>query len=308
MSDPAPPAPSAQTTVVIPFHGDPAETAELVSRLSQQPAEQVLEVLICDDCSPTPFPAEEAQALGVRLLRRTRNGGFGAAVNTALAEVTTPLALVLNSDVEITGPQISELIEAVAGWQPVVASPQIIHADGTGQWAGRHFPTILHQTVEWLTPLARFRHRLHELVGHDTAAAEAEQITAVDWVMGAVMLLPVAEVRAVGGFDERYFMNSEEVDLQRRLRARGIASVVVPGVRVVHTGGGSSPAEHRREWVVDSRLRYAQKWGGTPGVRRLRTALTAATWTNFAVNLLRRARGREVSPVDVLRTERRLLR
>ena len=74
-------------------------------------------------------------------------------------------------------------------------------------------PTVLHQTVEWLTPLARFRHLdvLHEAVGHDVAAARSASPVAVDWVMGAVLLLPMAQVRAVGGFDEEYFMNSEEV-------------------------------------------------------------------------------------------------
>lgn len=158
----------------------------------------------------------------------------------------------------------------------------------------------MHQTVEWLTPLARFRHlpALHEAVGHDVAAAHAETPAPVDWVMGAVMLLPMAQVRAVGGFDEDYFMNSEEVDLQRRLRDAGVPSIVVPSVRVPHASGGSSDPLRRRGWLVDSRFRYARKFGRP---RALKAALTAATGVNWAVNRVRQARGTDVDAAAVFR-------
>ena len=211
---------TASVTVVIPHYGDPAPTLALVDRLLADPGDALAAVVVSDDASPTPYP--EAHDRRLTVVRRERNGGFGANVNTGLAAVTTELALVLNSDAEITGAQIDALVVAAAPYQPAVVSPQVVNGDGTPQWSGRHFPTVLHQTVEWLTPLARFRHLdvLHEAVGHDVAAARSASPVAVDWVMGAVLLLPMAQVRAVGGFDEEYFMNSEEVDLQRRLRER----------------------------------------------------------------------------------------
>ena len=205
-------SPTAAVTVVIPHYGDPAPTLALVDRLLTDPGDALAAVVVSDDASPTPYP--EAHDPRLTVVRRERNGGFGANVNTGLAAVTTELALVLNSDAEITGAQIDALVAAAAPYQPAVVSPQVVNEDGTPQWSGRHFPTVLHQTVEWLTPLARFRHLdvLHEAVGHDVAAARSASPVAVDWVMGAVLLLPMAQVRAVGGFDEEYFMNSEEVD------------------------------------------------------------------------------------------------
>lgn len=302
-------------TVVIPFFGDPADTMNLVRRLRDSPAPEIAEIVISDDCSPSPFPgalpdaasASAEQAPAVRVVRRERNGGFGAAVNTGLEQVRTPLALVLNSDLVIDAEQISELVARAAAWQPVVATAQVVGHDGAAQFSGRRFPTIGHQAVEWLTPLARWRHHrvLHEAVGHDMRAVETAEPIAVDWVMGAVMLLPVAQVRALGGFDESFHMNSEEVDLQLRLRRAGIASIVVPSVRVEHAGGGSSDPARRRQWLVDSRFRYAGKWGRP---RTLAAALTAASGANFAVNVLRRARDPRVRPVDVLGFELRLIR
>lgn len=295
---------AAAVTVVIPHYGDPAPTLALVDRLLADPGDALAAVVVSDDASPTPYP--EAHDPRLTVVRRERNGGFGANVNTGLSEVDTDLALVLNSDALITGEQIDALVAAAAPFQPAVVSPQVVNEDGSPQWSGRHFPTVLHQGVEWLTPLARFRHLplLHEAVGHDVAAARSAAPVAVDWVMGAVMLLPLAQVRAVGGFDEEYFMNSEEVDLQRRLRDRGVASIVVPSVRVEHGMHGSSDPLRRRGWLVDSRFRYARKFGRP---RALKAVLTAATGVNYAVNRVRQARGTDVDAAAVLRDEHALI-
>ncbi|MET3708952.1 N-acetylglucosaminyl-diphospho-decaprenol L-rhamnosyltransferase [Arthrobacter sp. UYEF6] len=211
------------------------------------------------------------------------------------------LALVLNSDLEISSTFVDEILAAAQPWLPAVVSPQVLGHDGTGQWVGRHFPTTGHQVVEWLSPLARFRHKkaLHEAVGHDTRCATGS-VVPVDWVVGAAMLIPLEQFRAVDGFDEGFFMNSEEVDLQRRLREIGVPSVFLGTVSVTHEGGGSSDPERRRHWLVDSRLRYANKWGNP---RTLRFALRAASIANLLVNAGRQAAGREVDALGTFKQE-----
>lgn len=288
---------SAQLTVVVPHYGDPAPTRDLVASLLGQTDA----ILVVDDASPEPL----APIAGASVVRREVNGGFGAAVNTGMARVRTELALVLNSDLQVGPTFVADLVAAAAPWQPVVASPQVSTLEGRPEWVGRHFPTIGHQVTEWLTPLARVRHlpRMHEAVGHDTRAV-AGAVVPVDWVVGAALLLPVAAFREVGGFDERYFMNAEEVDLQRRLRALGIPSVVLGTVSVVHRGGGSSDPARSRQWLVASRLQYARTWGG---LRRLQIALAGASTVNLCANVSRRALRRPVRPVAVLREELRLI-
>ncbi|MBO1755214.1 glycosyltransferase family 2 protein [Allobranchiibius sp. CTAmp26] len=288
---------SEHVTVVVPHYGDPAPTRDLVASL----LDQADSIVVVDDASPEPL----APMAGADVVRRAVNGGFGAAVNTGMARVRTELALVLNSDLQVGPTFVADLIGAAAPWQPVVASPQVTTLDGRPEWVGRHFPTIGHQVTEWLTPLARFRHRprLHEAVGHDTRAV-GDTVVPVDWVVGAALLLPVAPFREAGGFDERYFMNAEEVDLQRRLRTLGVPSVVLGTVTVVHRGGGSSDPARSRQWLVASRLQYARTWGG---LRRLQIALTGASAVNLCANVSRRALRRPVRPVDVLREELRLI-
>jgi N-acetylglucosaminyl-diphospho-decaprenol L-rhamnosyltransferase len=289
--------PSAGVSAIIPHFGDPTPTLNLVRSLEGQTTTRPARIIVSDDASPVPFP----ETVGVDVVRRSRNGGFGSAVNSGMERVETEFALVLNSDLRIGSTFVGDLLAAALPWQPAVVSPQVHGPGGEPQWVGRHFPTVAHQVVEWLSPLARFRdHRfLHEAVGHDSRCVDGVTLP-VDWLMGAALLVPVSEYRAVGGFDERFFMNAEEVDLQRRLRARGVLSVFAGDVEAVHDGGGSSDPCLRRQWLVTSRLAYARKWGGE---RRLRAALAVSSGVNFAVNGLRQALGRDVQALDTFRRE-----
>lgn len=294
--------PGTAVTVIVPHYGDPQPAIALLKSLQAQANAGVAQIVVVDDCSPFPFPETD----GVTVVRRNTNGGFGSAVNSGAALAENPLVLILNSDLEIGPTFVDDLLRAAAPWQPAVASPQVLGHAGEPQWVGRHFPTVTHQVVEWLTPLARWRHLrvLHEAVGHDTRCKDGA-VVPVDWVMGAALLLPTAEFRAVGGFDENFFMNSEEVDLQLRLRDRGVPSVFIGTVNVTHEGGGSSDSSSRRQWLVDSRTLYAEKWGSP---RVLRGFLRLATMVNLAVNTVRRLTGSPVRPVHTARMELQLLR
>jgi N-acetylglucosaminyl-diphospho-decaprenol L-rhamnosyltransferase len=289
-------------TVIVPHYGDPEPAVALIKSLRRQMNSGIGQLVVVDDCSPVPFPDTD----GVTVVRRRVNGGFGAAVNSGAAIAEHPLLLILNSDLEVGATFVSDFLLAASPWQPAVTSPQVLGHNGAPQSVGRHFPAVRHQVTEWLTPLARWRHlpALHEAVGHDTRCVDGA-VVPVDWVMGAAMLVPTSEFRAVGGFDEDFFMNSEEVDLQRRLRERGVPSVFIGTVSVTHEGGGSSDSGRRRHWLVDSRNLYAEKWG-KPWT--LRACLRAATAVNLAFNTVRRLTGSPVRPLEVARTEWQLLR
>ena len=283
-------------SVVIPHYGDPETTMPLVRALLPQRPHQLI---VSDDCSPAPFPQTE----GVQVVRRDRNGGFGSAVNTGAAAATGDWLLILNSDLEVPATFLADLTAAATPWMPAVVGPSVVDARGKPSFTARRFPTPTHQVVEWLTPLARFRDTRwwHRGVGHEPVGRAAAP---TDWLVGAALLLPLAWFREVSGFDEGYFMNAEEVDLQRRLADRGLPRVWLPEPSVVHEGGASSDPARRREWLMDSRLRYARTWGGR---RRLQAGLTAATAVNLFWNAGRAALGRRVRPIRTAREELALI-
>lgn len=293
------PDPPTPASIAIPHYGDPVPTLALIRQLLAQT--HPVQVVVADDASPMPFPDVD----GVDVVRRRTNGGFGAAVNSGAAVATGDALLVLNSDLTVEPTFVEEMVAAAQTHPRSVLAPRMVDEHGTEAWVGRDFPRVRHQAVAWLTPLARFRHTTawHRAVGHDVRAHSAER--EVDWVVGAAMWIPLADFRAVGGFDERFFMNSEEVDLQRRLRDRGVRAIALRAPTVVHAGGGSSPTDARRRWLVEGQLLYAEKWGSP---RALRTALAAASGVNLAFNAVRRAQGRDASPIAVAKQELALVR
>ncbi|MBI4517925.1 MAG: glycosyltransferase [Deltaproteobacteria bacterium] len=174
----------------------------------------------------------------VHLLCNARNLGFGAANNCALATITTEFVMLLNSDTELVDDAVGGLANVLeAHAEAAAVGCRLIDAAGRPQpCARRRFPSARDSLRR---ALARFE---------PLPAALAR----VDWVEGAAVLLRTAAARAVGGFDERFFLYEEDVDLCRRLSAAGWRILYDPSQQVVHHQGGtlarSSEAADRLRW------------------------------------------------------------
>lgn len=291
-------------SIIVPFYGDPADASALVEQLKCQASIDLLEIIVSDDSSPTPFP----QIDGVEVVRREQNGGFGANVNSGVAAATGEWVMILNSDLTLPPTFIADMLEAAqqemkaSDGTGVMISPHVTGHDGQSQWVGRDSPRTRHHAWEWFTPAARLRSTKfwHALVGHDLKCTRGDRAEP-DWLMGACMMLRREDFNAVGGMDERFFMNSEEIDLQRRLAQQGIKRIFRGDITVEHVGGGSSGASaQRRQWVLDSRFIYNSKWNEG---KHLATTLRAVSIANFLFNSLRAIRNRAVTPYATLREE-----
>ena len=294
-----------RVSAVIPFYGEPEPVLAIIDTLrAQQGIDSAdIEIIVSDDVSPTPFPEVE----GVTVVRRPVNGGFGKAVNSGVAAATGEWVFILNSDLELDNTFVSRMLAAVERHGEILASPQIIGHDGKQQWVARKFPTAAHVAWEWFTPLARFKptNWWHRGVGHDVEACTGTSDAKVDWVMGACMVVPRETFNRLGGMDERFYMNSEEVDFQRRLAEIGVPRILVPQVTVTHEGGASSPSARRRQWLTTARFIYAEKWGFEKNLRR---ALTLTSYANYGFNLVRSLRNHRVNPREILNHELELIR
>jgi N-acetylglucosaminyl-diphospho-decaprenol L-rhamnosyltransferase len=290
-------------SVIIPHYGDPRMAQNLLESLHHQVGNPPVQMIVVDDCSPTPFP----DTPGITLIQRSVNGGFGSAVNSGAAAAVHNHLLVLNSDLSIEESFIAQLVAQARILPPSVISRAIFDDAENYQWPGRKFPRTRYYFAAWLTPLARYRNTRwwHRSVGHDVRCAPG-LVTKTDWVIGAAMLIPTAPFRALGGFDESFFMNSEEVDLQQRLTGLGVGSVVAGTVVAHHTGGGSSDSLKRRQWLVQSWFRYAKKKGAS--VSALRFFLRLASAINFVFNAVRQLFGRGIDARSTLSTELSLTR
>jgi GT2 family glycosyltransferase len=125
----------------------------------------------------------------------------------------------------------------------------------------------------------------------DLQAAAFEPASRVDWVVGAALLMRREVLDRIGGFDEGYFMYSEELDLCRRAALAGWPTVYLPGAQVIHYEGKSSEqvvaARHIR--FQTSRVRYFRKFHGALAAESLRFALLgmfAVEWSLEAAKWL----------------------
>jgi N-acetylglucosaminyl-diphospho-decaprenol L-rhamnosyltransferase len=282
------PAPSL--SVVIPHYGDPTLALALVDDLRQQSPPGGCEIIVVDDRSPTPFP----DTAGVEVVRREANGGFGAAVNSGAAAATGDWLLIANSDLRIDPPTLPELLDAARPLMPAVVGPATVDAEGRPEHTGRRFPTAPQLVAATALPLQRFAGEgwFVRLAGY--VVPRDRDPRRVDWLQGSCLLLPRDVFVDVGGFDESYYMYSEEVDLQRRLSDVGVHSWLLPSVAVTHTGGKSTIGiVDVGERMMGSRLRYARKFGGEQAARR---ALKVVAVLNLGCRLVLRAAGRASAP------------
>lgn len=193
------------------------------------------EVIVADNGSTDGTPEWVESAPGVRLVRTGGNIGYGSAVNRAAAVARGQFLLACNSDLLLAPGSVDELL-ASAHRHPDAGAfgPAILQPDGSLYPSARAQPSLLvgslHALLGSVAPGNRWS-RAYRGVQQGRTEREA------GWLSGACVLLRRTAFDQVGGFDERYFMYFEDVDLGDRLNRAGWPSVYVPTAEVTHVGG-----------------------------------------------------------------------
>lgn len=185
----------------------------------------------------------------VAMRRNPRPKGYGANQNAAFAMATTPFFCVLNPDIRLKENPFPQLLKAF--YDPLVAlvAPKIISPDASEEDSARRFPTA--------------RDLLSKAFGrHDGTYCEKTEngLTYPDWLAGMFLLLRGDIFQKVKGFDEKFFLYYEDVDLCWRLRRDGFQVVQDRSVSVVHDARRESRRNLRfARWHLSSMARYLIK-------------------------------------------------
>jgi GT2 family glycosyltransferase len=195
----------------------------------------------------------------LRVLAQDFRAGFGANHNTVIRATDGRYVYVLNEDTTAADWGFDRIV-AYLDANPRVAAlgPRLVYPDGRLQDSAWRFPTPLVSALGLLT------------VGRlGVKQSGGERPHAVDWVMGAALVLRREALEEVGLFDEKFFLYSEEVDLQFRLRQAGWEVHYFPGATVVHHESQFSAEipERRINEMWRSRHRYWHKHHGSAGAR-----------------------------------------
>ena len=180
-----------------------------------------------------------------KIIRNTAPKGFGANHNAAFRLSKGRYFCVLNPDIRLIGNPFNTLIECLEKRGGGLVAPRIVNLSGTTENNARYFPT----------PFTILKKAF--LRSQQPDYPEMERVFEPDWVGGMFMLFTRSCFEAINGFDERYFLYYEDVDLCARMKMAHLPILLCPFVKAVHDARFESHHSLKYlRWHVASMARF----------------------------------------------------
>jgi GT2 family glycosyltransferase len=250
------------TASIVIYHNSLSRIQGLLGLLQQ---ETCIEHWVVVDNGGSDEIRDAAQGMGGNYVRPGKNLGFGGGHNLALkqlAGVDAPYHLILNPDIVFDVDALGRLADVMDSHPDVgLVMPKVLYPDGSHQYLCKLLPAPIDLVFRRFLPgpwkgLGRKRTTLYELrfLDSDTPAY-------VPSLSGCFMFARRSVLEAVGGFDERFFLYMEDVDLCRRML--GISRLLYwPDVTVEHVHQMGSYRSRKLLFLhMRSAVQYFNKWG-----------------------------------------------
>jgi N-acetylglucosaminyl-diphospho-decaprenol L-rhamnosyltransferase len=178
------------------------------------------------DNSSTDGTVARAHEVADLVIESGGNLGFSHGNNIGLEAVDTDYVVFVNPDVTLVGDNwqqhLEETIERIGG----LVAPQLLNVDGSEQANARGIP--------YLSAKVRNRARPDSDKGEEYARTGFEEPTFIGWAMGAALAGRTEDVRAIGAWDDSYFLYYEDHEIGLRAWREGLAVALDPRVRWIH--------------------------------------------------------------------------
>lgn len=243
------------------------------------------EVLVVDNGS-SDGTAEFAETHGSCKVIRSSNVGYAGGINLGVRRARPAEAiLVLNADVRLHPGSVPLLMKALREPGVGIVAPQVRSPAGELEPSLRRAPSLLRAIGLNRTRMPVFSECIMN-------AADYASPRNVEWALGAVLLMSRRCYEILGGWDESFFLYSEETDFSLRARDAGLLTRYEPGAVAVHIGGASGRNAKTHAMLILNRVRLYRRRHGA-----------AASWCYYLVTLLHEvtwiARGRGASWASV---------
>jgi GT2 family glycosyltransferase len=214
--------------IIVSFNAR-ADLERCLESLHAAPPVRTHEIIVVDNQSSDGSATAAARFAGVRVIQAGDNVGFARGTNIGIRASTGANLLLLNSDTIVPPGALDRLLAELDAHPDVaVVGPRLVDASGR--------PELSYGRIIGPFNELRQKYRSRRL-------ARVERLTrrvhCPDWVSGACLLVRRADAEAVGLFDERFFMYTEDVDFCAAIRARGRRILFTPDDEIVHLRGRS---------------------------------------------------------------------
>ncbi len=196
-----------------------------------------------------------------KLILNSHNAGFAKACNQGIQVATGRYVLLLNSDARLLPDTLRGMAEFMEHHSTVgAAACRLRNEDGSIQASVRDFPSLRGEFFGALL-LDRIFPSIRLIGGYRKQTVGIHEVSEVDQVAGAFLLVRREVVQEVGLLDERFFLYYEDVDWCLRIKRAGWSIMYVPEYQAVHSGGGSANQFRPFSYVegTHSKLSYFRK-------------------------------------------------
>lgn len=246
------------------------DTVRCVRALLTQSIGQEIEVLVTDNHSDDEsmgfIRAQLKNDPRIRIVENRGNIGYGKGNNAAVHLAKGEYVLIINPDNVLPADGVEKMLTYLKTHADVgIVGPALVYPDNTVRPSARPFPRITDLLRKRLFPA-----RWHEQFRAAMDGMLKKEAVDVDWMVGACLLLRTDLYKELGGFDERFFLFFEDIDLCRRIHALKKRVVYLPQIKVLDRKGrlsGSSIfslfTRKTTRIHLASALKYFRKWGFT---------------------------------------------
>lgn len=244
------------------------DTVKCAQALRAQTIADTIEILVTDNHSNDEsmgfIRAHLNGVQGVRIIENKSNGGYGRGNNQAVRYAQGEYLLIINPDNTLPENALKSMLQYLLDHPDTgIVGPALVYPDGSIRPSARSFPSIKDLFIKRLHPK-----KWHEDFEKKRKNQEQSKAIDVDWMVGACLLMKADLYRSLGGYDERFFLFFEDIDLCRRVKNMGKKVVYLPHVHVLDRKGrlsGSSIfslfTRKTTRIHVASAIKYFWKWG-----------------------------------------------
>lgn len=231
-------------TLSIVSHGQASLVKDLLIDLDKLP-EKFFEVIITLNLKEDES-LYQGFSFPIKFIRNIKPKGFGCNHNAAFTCSSAEWFAVVNPDIRINSLDISVFLSPFKDQNIAAIAPLVLSKEGEIEDSARRFPNLF---------------RLIKRVVFRKFVSDYDVSTdpfVVDWAAGMFVVFRRSAYQSIGGFDERrFFMYLEDADICRRLKQKGLQTIVNPRVQVVHLAQRASRKnfQHMR-WHIVSTLRF----------------------------------------------------
>ncbi|WP_158975118.1 glycosyltransferase [Cellulophaga sp. L1A9] len=191
-----------------------------------------------------------------------QNVGFGAGHNLAISKTKdiSEFHLVLNADVTFEASILEECYNYMKVNQNTgLLAPKILNPDGTIQYSVKLLPSPLNLIIRRFIPIKSLKKKMD--YNYEFHFFDFNEVIEIPYAMGCFLFINTKIFEMVNGFDERFFMYPEDIDLTRRI-AEHSKAIFYPKVTIIHKHGrGSYKNRKLLYYHITSMIKYFNKWG-----------------------------------------------